>query len=280
MAALILEGGTFRPMFSSGVMDALLENDINFDYVIGVSAGITDGVSYVSKQIGRNYDIFMKYRLDKRYVGLNNMFSDKSIFGIKFMFEELPKKWLPFDWDTFHENPAIVRVGVTNANTGEAEYLDGKLLDTESTMLKATCAQPFIFPEVVIDGTPYYDGGIADSIPIQKAIDDGNEKFLIVLTRPKGYVKKQSKKMILAAKAISKKYPALKEPLINRYKVYNEQVALCEELEKSGKAIILRPSKEVMIASLEKDLDKADKIFKYGYNLANENIEKIKALFS
>lgn len=280
MAALILEGGTFRPMFSSGVMDALVENDINFDYVIGVSAGITDGVSYVSKQVGRNYDIFMKYRHDKRYVSLRNFITDRSLFGLKFLYEEMPQKLLPFDWETFHNNPAIVRVGVTNANTGEAEYLDGKLLDDKSTMLKATCAQPLVFPEIVIDGTPYYDGGIVDSIPIQKAIDDGQEKFLIVLTRPEGYVKKQSSKMIAAAKVIGRKYPALKEPLLNRYKVYNEQVKLCEKLEKEGKAIILRPTEEVMISSLENDLEKADKIFKYGYNLANLKLDEIKALFN
>ena len=121
MNALILEGGTFRPIFSCGVMDALLDNDVNFDYVIGVSAGITDGVSYVSKQKKRNYHILMNHRHDKRYVGLRNYLTDRSLFGLKYAYETIPKEIYPFDWETYRNNPTEVRVGVTNAETGEAE---------------------------------------------------------------------------------------------------------------------------------------------------------------
>ncbi len=279
MTGLILEGGTFRPIFSSGVMDALLDHNVHFPYVIGVSAGITDGVSYVSRQHGRNLDMLVQYRNDKRYVGLGNFITDKSLFGLKFVFEEFPQKLFPFDWDTYHSSGTKVLVGVTNALTGEVEYLDGKDLDDSSTMLKATCAQPFLFPEIRVNDIPYYDGGITDSIPAKKAIDDGVEKVLIVLTRPLGYQKKQSKKMEIAAKAMKRRYPALVGPLRDRYKMYNEQLKYCEELERSGRAMILRPSPEFQIESLESDVEKIKRLYKYGYDLATENMDEIKNFF-
>lgn len=279
MSGLVLEGGTFRPIFSSGVMDALLDYNIHFPYVIGVSAGITDGVSYVSRQHGRNLDMLVQYRNDKRYVGLSNFITDKSLFGLKFVFEEFPQRLFPFDWDTYRSSGTKVLVGVTNARTGKAEYLDGKDLDDCSTMLKATCAQPFLFPEIRVNGIPYYDGGIADSIPAKKAIDDGNEKLLIVLTRPMGYRKAQSKKMEIAALAMKKKYPALVNPLRDRYKVYNEQLEYCEKLEREGRAIILRPSEEFQIASLESDIEKIKRLYQYGYDLTVENINTVKQFF-
>ena len=152
MPALVLEGGTFRPIFSSGVMDALVDSGILFPYVIGVSAGITDGFSYVSQQTKRNYDILMNHRHDKRYVGMRNYIKDKSLFGLEYAYETIPNELYPFDWDTFLNSPTEIRVGVTNAKTGKAEYLDGKLLDKKCTMLKATCAIPFAFPVIPLNG--------------------------------------------------------------------------------------------------------------------------------
>lgn len=280
MSALVLEGGTFRPIFSSGVMDALLDNNIEFPYVIGVSAGISYGVSYVSKQKRRNYDILVNLRHDKRYVGFRNFFSDKSFFGIKFVFEDVPKEVFPFDWDTYFENPAKVLVGVTNATTGTIEYLDGKAMDKECTMLKATCALPLMFPAIKVGEGYYYDGGICDSIPFEKAIADGNEKLLIILTRPYGYKKTLSKGNVFAAKKLRKSFPNMEKPLLTRHEMYNRELELCEKLEKEGRAVVLRPSKEVSIDSLEKDIEKIKRIYEYGYNLAIENIEKIRNLLN
>ncbi len=278
MRGLVLEGGTFRPIFSAGIMDAMLEENIEFDYVIGVSAGITNGVSFVSKQKKRNYDVLVNLRHDKRYIGFRNYLSDKSLFGIKFAYEELPSKLYPFDWETYKNNPMKVRVGVTNAKTGESEYLDGKEMDNKCNMLKATCALPLIFPVINVGDGEYYDGGITDSIPAAKAIEDGCDKLLIVLTRPKGYEKKLSKANILAAKALQKRYPKLSEAILNRPKMYNEQIRYCEQLEKEGKAIILRPSKAYVIESFEKDINKIKMMYNHGYRMAKKNIERIKAL--
>ena len=254
MPSLILEGGTFRPIFSAGVMDALLDNDIIFPYCIGVSAGITNGVSYISKQKGRNLAVIEQYRNDKRYLGLKNFFSCHSIFGLDFVFNEIPNNLLPFDMDTYQRYSGKILVGVTNAQTGQTEYLDGKDLDENCTILRATCAIPYFFPCIKYKGNEYYDGGICDPIPIRKAIADGNEKHLIVLTRPASYKKTLSKNNILAAKNISKKYPNLKEPLLTRHIAYNETVRFCEDLERQGKALILRPSEEGALKSFEKSI--------------------------
>lgn len=276
MGALILEGGTFRPIFSSGVMDALVDNHIEFPYVIGVSAGITDGFSYVSKQTRRNYDILINHRHDKRYVGMRNYLSDHSLFGLKFAYETIPNELYPFDWETFLKSPTIIKVGVTNVRSGQCEYLDGKKLDKQCTMLKATCAIPFAFPPIALNGEKYFDGGICDPIPIVQAQKDGYEKMLIILTRPQGYRKKLSKANVVAARHFKKKYPALVEPLLTRHELYNQTIEECERLEREGKALILRPTEDVQIDSFEKDLDKIKRIYEYGYQLALENIEMIK----
>ncbi len=279
MAAIVLEGGTFRPMFSCGVMDALMDNNIHFDYAIGVSAGITHGFSYFSKQRGRSHDIIKNYRHDKRYIGLRNYFSDRSLFGLKFAYETVGNELFPFDWETFRSNPVKVRVGVTNASTGEVEYLDGKKADKKYDMLKATCALPLAFPAIKVDDKQYFDGGITDSIPAKKASDDGNEKMLIVLTRTDDYVKTLSTGAKIAAGLFKKKYPEVSKALLKRHIMYNEEIDYCKKLEKEGRAVILRPSKETQIDSFEKDLDKMERVYQYGYNLAVENLERIKDLF-
>lgn len=274
MASLILEGGTFRPIFSAGVMDALLDNDIMLPYVIGVSAGITNGFSYVSKQKKRNLDILVNLRHDKRYIGKRNFLKCKSFVGLDFAYDEVPNKLYPFDREALLKYNGKVLVGVTNAITGKAEYLDGKDVDSKCTMLRATCAIPLMFPVVNINGTPYYDGGLADPIPIRKAISDGNDKHIIILTRPKEYRKELSNSNVIVAKLFKKKYPNLRPILLNRHIEYNKTVSYCEELERRGKAIILRPTKA--IDSLEKDIDTIKATYNMGYDMAIKYMDKIK----
>lgn len=277
MPSLILEGGTLRPIFSAGVMDALLDNNITFPYCIGVSAGITNGVSYISKQKGRNLEVVTKYRNDNRYLSYRNFLRCKSIFGLDFVFDEIPNNLIPFDMDTYRKYPGKVLVSVTNAHTGKTEYLNGKDLDDKATMLRATCAIPLLFPVIKINGKEYYDGGLCDPIPIKKAIADGNTKHLIVLTQPKGYKKELSKKNILVAKLLNKKYPNLKTPLLNRHNHYNETVKFCEQLESEGKVLILRP--EYNLDSFEKDINKLKSSYEHGYNLTINHLSEIKKLF-
>lgn len=279
MPGLILEGGTFRPIFSAGAMDALLDYDVMFPYCIGVSAGSADGVSYISQQKGRNLEILMRYRNDKRYLGAGNLLKCKSLFGLEFVFEEIPDHLVPFDFETYMAYEGQYLVGVTNARTGKSEYLDGRRLDDKNSMLKATCALPFYFPPIEIDGELYYDGGICDPIPVRKALADGNEKVLIILTRPQGYIKQCSKSNRLAAKILSKRFPKLSYPLLHRHEIYNETVRFCEQLEAEGKAVLLRPEGDGIIDSFEKNVDNIKRSYARGYEQCAARIEEIRALF-
>ncbi len=280
MPALILEGGTMRPIFTCGVLDALLDHDLMFDYVSGVSAGITYSFSYLSKQRGRNLGVFLKYRNDKRYLSLHNYKICKSMFGLDFVFDEVPNKLSPFDWETFRKYNGKILVGVTNAKTGEPEYLNGKDLDKSCTMLRATCAIPYYFPKIELNGNIYYDGGLADSVPIKKSLKDGNTKHLIVLTRPDGYLKKTSLTTKAAAKKISYKYPNLAKTMLNRAKMYNETIALCKELKKRKPqdTVILQPSHK--LKSFESDTNVLRDSYELGYQTAINNLDAIKALFN
>lgn len=279
MPGLVLEGGTFRPVFSAGVMDAMLEHNIMFPYCIGVSAGITNGFSYVSRQVGRNLEILKQYRHDKRYIGAGNFLKCGSLFGLQFAFEEIPNHLIPFDWDRFAQYDGTYLVGVTNARTGQTEYLNGKELDKANTMVKATCALPLVFPPIKLNGEQYFDGGICDPIPVHKALADGNEKLLIVLTRPVSYEKTLSNSNKVAARVLRRKYPKLVEPLLTRHERYNETVRYCNELEQQGRAVVLRPAAEGIIDSFEKDLDKIEASYHYGYELAQQRMADIAALF-
>lgn len=280
MPSLILEGGTFRPIFTAGILDALLDNNIMFPYCIGVSAGISNAFSYFSNQKGRNLEIVQNYRNDKRYLGFRNFLKCKSLFGLDFVFDEIPNKLLPYDMDALKKYDGKVLVGVTNAESGKTEYLDGKKLDTKNTMLRATCAIPIVFPAIKLNDKYYYDGGICDPIPIRKAIKDGNEKHLIVLTRPESYRKTLSRGSKIASKLIGRKYSNLKNAFLTRHEMYNETVRFCEQLEREGKAIILRPREDQAIDSFEKDVDVLRQAYTNGYNMAIERLDDIKSLFA
>ena len=274
MQGLVLEGGTFRPIFSSGVMDALLSADIMLPYCIGVSAGISDGVSYISRQKGRNLEIVQKYRNDKRYVGKRNYRKCRSLFGLDFVFGEIPDELVPFDKQTFMDYEGSCIAGVTNAETGEAEYMDTKKMDKKYSILRATCAMPMFFPAIEIEGQKYYDGGIADPVPVKKAVQDGCDKLVIVLTQPKGFVKRIGKYDRLGARVLAGKFPAMREAILSRADRYNEMRKTGEQREKEGKAIIIRPN--YLINSFEDSVKKLEAAYWHGYRMTKERMKRIR----
>lgn len=274
MTGIVLEGGTFRPIFSSGVMDALLSENILLPYCIGVSAGIADGVSYISKQPQRNLEIMQKYRNDKRYMSRSNFKKNKSIFGLDFVFGDIPNQLIPFDMDTFKAYEGTCLVGVTNAETGKAEYKNAMEMDDQYTMLRATCALPMFFPAIELDGQKYYDGGLMDPIPVKKALEDGCDKVIIVLTQPRGYVKRFGKYDKMGARMLGRKYPNIRRAIKERPDRYNEAVRYCESLAKEGKAMIFRPNH--LLNSFESDVRKLEMAYWHGYRMTKEKMKKIK----
>ncbi len=278
MTGLILEGGASRTVYSCGILDALLEQNIIADYVIGVSAGAAFGASYVSGQIGRNYKLASEIMPTRKYMGMHHLFrpSNKSYYNLDYAFDEVPNSVLPFDYDAYKEYKGCFKAVVTNVRTGEAEYLDVPRDDRQWTLLRATCALPMLFPVINIDGEDYLDGGIADSIPYKQALKDGCDKLIIVLTRPKGYVKQTDTLTKLSAERF-KKYPEFAEAMLSRAERYNKCIEEIEALKKSGKAFVFTPKTTFGVGRLENDRDKLERLFNYGYNHAKwamESLEK------
>ncbi len=273
MVGLVLEGGTFRATFSAGFMDGLIELGIEFPYVAGVSAGISNAASYVSKQFGRNIEIFRQFRNDKRYVGIGNYKRCKSLFGLDFVYDEIPNSLIPFDYNAFHSSSSRFVVGVTNAVSGKFEAKDGKT-DTEKwQFLRASCAIPGYFPPIEIDGGYYYDGGLAQPVCVRQAIKDGCNKNVIILTQPAGFVKKCGKGNIFMSQVIKRTFPPMEMALLARHRVYNSQMKFLSELEKHGKALIFRPTEK--LDSFQSDVKELERYWKMGYDMCIENKEKL-----
>jgi predicted patatin/cPLA2 family phospholipase len=275
LTGLVLEGGTLRGLFSAGVMDAFLEAGIEFPYIIGVSAGIANAVSYVSKQYGRTLDYLQKYRNDKRYMSMRNLIKDGSYFGLDFAFNTIPNELVPFDYDTFLQYKGTLIAGVTSAETGRMVYLN-ELRDSRTwEILRASCALPGYFPPIVIDGKEYYDGGLRCPVPYAKAVHDGCDKLVIILTNPEGYVRKLKASYVGMAEMLKHKYPALQDVFLTRFKVYNRQIKHIEALEKEGKAIVFRPARS--LNSFEKNTDTMREVWQMGKDAGTLRLDEIKA---
>ncbi len=278
---IVFEGGAFRTIFSCGVMDAFIENNIYPDYVIGTSAGAAYSPSYISRQKGRNLKIITEYANDKRYMGMNNLIDKKnrSLYGLEFAYETIPNELVPFDYDTFEKWDGEFYAVCTNVLTGKAEYFpyDGK--DRTNLVLKATCALPKLFPYIYINDTPYLDGGLSDSIPYEKAFADGCDRVVVVLTREAGYKKTTSSSTKIMARTYLN-YPELAKDLVHRAGRYNRCLRKLEHLEKQGKIIVIRPTSTKGFSRLEKNIDKINALYNDGYNKGLAISDTVKTYFS
>lgn len=265
--ALVLEGGGLRGVFTCGVLDFFMDRGITFPFIVGVSAGACNGLSYMSGQRGRakssNIDLMEKYQ----YVGFRYLLSQGCIMDYKLLFEDFPEKIIPYDYDAYFANPTRFVMVTTNCLTGKPEYLEEKK-SSERVMdiVRASSSLPFVTKITYVDGIPMLDGGIVDSIPIRYALDQGYENIVVVLTRNKGYRKKDTK--IRAAKAFYRKYPKLQEALFVRNSVYNKTMDLIEKLEEQGRITVIRPVNPVNVGRMEKDVTKLTALYQEGYEVA------------
>ena len=267
---LVREGGAHRTIFSCGVMDALLDAQIYADYVIGTSAGITYGVSYVSRQKGRNRDMLGNFVQHPKFMGMRHLLNpfNRSFYNLKFVFDTIPNKLLPFDYDTYNQFQGQVLATVTNIETGCAEYLPVPGDDPTWKVLQATCALPIMFKPIVIDGVRYADGGIADSIPFAKALEDGCDKVIVVLTRERSYRKTEEKAQQYVVRRNQRKYPEYAELLRTRHERYNESIEEIAGLEAAGKLYVIAPEDTLGVERTEKDTDKLLALYAQGYAIA------------
>src|SRR5690625_4548841 len=272
-AGLILEGGGMRGLYTAGVLEYFMEQDLYFPYNIGVSAGACMAASYLSRQKGRNKKVNLGYVEDKRYISFTNFIRKREVFGMDFIFDEIPNRLVPFDMDTFRNSPEKFVVVTTDCETGEPVYYDKTNHgDDLVLLLRASSSLPFVASSVEYQGRHLLDGGIVDPIPIKKAQEDGFEKNVIILTKPEGYYKRPSK---LTSLLKYKKHPKVSELLSVRYKIYNETMRYIDEQEKLGKVYVIRPSKTLPVGRMERNKERLEELYELGWHDAKGHYEKL-----
>ena len=274
---MVLEGGSMRGIYTAGVLDVLMENDIEVDGIVSVSAGALFGVNYFSKQIGRVIRYNKKYCGDKRFISIHSLIKTRNVVNKDFTFYKVTKELDPFDNDKFKEGNKEFYVTATNIETGKAEYfkIDDVLEQLET--FRATAAVPFASEIIEIDGKKYLDGGISDSIPINKCLDLGYKKIIVILTQPLGFRKMPfSKKRQQLLRIALKKYPNLVDAMLNRYVMYNEELDKVSQLEESGDVFVIRPSRKINMSMIEKDPDKIQEYYDMGVEVGKSVIEDLR----
>lgn len=274
---IVLEGGATRGVFTSGILDYLMEEDLYFSHVIGVSAGSCNGVDYVSRQIGRTKKGMIPEKKEYSYYsGVRSAIKEKSILDMDMVFDTFPKKIYPFDFETYFQSDMVCEIVTTNCETGKAEYMTEQSdPDRLMKLCRASSSMPLLSPIVNIDGVPYLDGGLADSVPIRRALQSGNEKIVLVLTRNPGYRKKPiSKGTVKLYRRAYKKYPNLVHAAIYRNHVYNKTMELVERLEEEEKIFVIRPLVPT-VSRLERDETALTAFYQHGYNLMKRQREAL-----
>ncbi|OCA90813.1 patatin family protein [Bacillus sp. FJAT-27225] len=263
---LVLEGGGMRGVYTAGVLEYFLESGLSFPYVIGVSAGACNAASYLSGQRGRNKVVNIEYVSDPRYLSWQNFRKNRQLFGMDFIFDEIPNKLVPFDYQAFNQNQSEFVIGTTDCTSGEPVYFGKNDYGTELlTVLKASSSLPFVAPEIQFSGRTLLDGGISDPIPIKKAQSEGFHKNVVILTRNEGYIKKPSRFHFM----VNRKYPqykGLQTSLRKRYQVYNDTVSYLGRERQEGKVFIIQPTHPLKVGRMEKDPVKLASLYEQGYS--------------
>ena len=278
-ATLVLEGGATRGVFTAGVLDYLMEKDLYMSYVIGVSAGACNAVDYVSKQMGRTKNCMIP--TDKNYTyfhGFRKFVRERSLMNMDLIFDAFPKQIYPFDFDTYFQSETECELVATNCVTGKPEYFNVR--NDQEKLLKscrASCSLPLLAPMVNIDGIPYLDGGLSDSVPIDRAFQKGNDKIVVVLTRNKGYRKSKAPRGLAEVYRRSyRSYPNLVRSILTRSIYYNQTMRKLELLEQQGKIFVIRPTVKP-ISRIERDTALLNMFFEHGYHLMEQEYEKLQA---
>jgi predicted patatin/cPLA2 family phospholipase len=258
--ALILEGGGLRGNYTAGVLDAFLKRGLEFPCLIGVSAGTGMSCSFVSKQGGRNLYILKTFRCDPRYMSVRSFIKTGDYFGLDFIYHDIPLKYVPFDIKTFLASPTRFISVCTDCETGEPVYFEKGpgILD----IMKASSAVPFVSRIVEYGGKKLLDGGISDAIPLKKAISEGYRQNIVVLTHPAGYRRKRGIQPM--AWLFYRKYPRFIGALERYVDNYNRSLAFAEEEAAAGRTLLIRPSVDLKVSRIEKDMGKLISLYELG----------------
>ena len=273
---LIMEGGAMRGMFTAGVLDVLMENGLVTDGAIGVSAGAVFGCNYKSHQIGRVIRYNTEYCNDKRYASFKNLVKTGNLYSEQFCYHEVPEKLDPFDEAAFAASPMDFFVVCTDVKTGEPIYHKCRKGDAEDVLwMEASASMPLAAKIVKIGHYGLLDGGVADSIPVRFFESIGYKRNLIILTQPKGYIKKKNK-FLPAIRAKYFRYPAFVEAVADRHERYNETLSYISMLEQAGKGYVIRPPIPLEIGAMERDPAQLRRVYETGRAVAQIQVEKIR----
>lgn len=272
---LVLEGGGLRSLFSAGVIDVMMENQITFDGMIGVSAGATFGSNYKSGQIGRGLRYNIALKDDPRYISWRSFFKTGDLVGAEFSYHVLPTELDIFDYEAFRQNPMEFHIVCTDAETGEPVYKQLDIMDYEGLeWVRASASMPIVSKPVPLKGRKLLDGGIADSIPLKHFQELGYERNIVVLTQPKGFFKKRTKLMPLFHLTM-RKYPAIIKAMGRRHLMYNEQLRYLAEEEKKGNILLIYPEDALPIGRTELNEEKMRKVYQMGRKAAEQQLQEI-----
>lgn len=272
---LMLEGGGMRAVYTIGVLDCLMDNAIRFDYAVGVSAGACHGVSYVSGQRGRSLRVNRRYVGDKRYISFGNYRETGSLFGMEFIFGDIPDELDPFDYEAFYRSGTAFETGVTDIVTGKPVFFDKSYVKPGNYLLRASSSIPCFAPVVPFEGRLCMDGGTACPLPVERALEMGCDRVVVVLTRERAF-RKAPEKLTLYRRQY-RNYPELIRTLDSRHKIYNRQLDLIRRLERQGKALVIAPPRPLGIGRFEKDMKKLLPAYLQGMLDTQKRAEAIRA---
>ncbi|MBF0525364.1 MAG: patatin family protein [Deltaproteobacteria bacterium] len=270
-AALILEGGGMRGVYTAGVLRYFMDRNLYLPYVIGASIGACNGANYVARQPERNRIVNIHYVRDGRFLSYRRLIFQGELFGMQFIFDTLPHDLVPFDFETFKQSEQRFILTVFDCISGESVYFDKDELDKADclTLLQAGSSLPLIQKSVLYQGRVFMDGGIGEPVPLKKSIEDGNQRHVLILTRPKGYRKKASRIHWL----IRRRYPlyeGLHRVFAARHKRYNETMDRIDRLESEGKVFVIRPKQLLPIGRVTRSTEKLYSVYDQGYAEARE----------
>ena len=273
---LVLEGGGLRALFTAGVTDVMMENQIRFDGLIGVSAGATFGCNYKSGQVGRALRYNITFKDDPRYMSWRSFLKTGDLVGAEFSYHVLPNQLDIFDYEAYCQNPMEFHVVCTDAETGEAVYKRLDRMDDEGLdWIRASASMPIVSRPVPLEGRKLLDGGIVNSIPLKHFQELGFERNIVVLTQPKGFFKKRTKLMPLF-RLTMRKYPAIIKAMSRRHLMYNEQLQYLAEEEQKGNVLLIYPEDALPIGRTEQNEEKMRKVYQMGRIAAEQQLSKIK----
>ena len=270
---LVLEGGGMRGVFTSGVLDAFMKHDLTFPYVVAVSAGACNGMSYVSHQPRRarisNIDYLARYK----YIGIRHLVTQGCIFDRDLLYDKFPNQYLPFDFDTFFNSEMEFEMVTTNCRTGLPMYLSERH-DRQRALdiVRASSSLPYVSKIVDVDGEPMLDGGIVDSIPVERAIAKGFPRNVLVLTRNKGY--RSTGRDHKTPHFVYRNYPRLRVALSHRIEAYNAQLDMIDRMEAEGRVLCIRPERPMEVGRIEKDTVKLERLYEEGVMLGERFCSK------